>query len=200
MERSWKKDIILCGVGGQGTILASRLIASAAIHRDMPIRTAETIGMAQRGGSVFSHLRVGEGANSPLIAKGTADLIIAFEPGEAVRQLPWLKQGGAVVVNRRPVMPVSASIGKSEYDVQGMLDYLQQNVEHPIFVDGERAAKELGSSRVLNVVLLGAALRSGELGFSREDMETAVRQRVPQRFLELNLQALGWAGSVSLKS
>ena len=79
------KNIILCGVGGQGTILASRLIATAAMDKNIPIKTAETIGMAQRGGSVFSHLRLGEGTNSPLIGKGEVDLIIGFEPGETVR-------------------------------------------------------------------------------------------------------------------
>ena len=97
------KNIILCGVGGQGTILASRLIATAAMDKNIPIKTAETIGMAQRGGSVFSHLRLGEGTNSPLIGKGEVDLIIGFEPGETVRQLPFLKKGGAVVVSSRPV-------------------------------------------------------------------------------------------------
>ncbi len=187
-----KKDIILCGVGGQGTILASRLIAAAAMGRSVPIRTAETIGMAQRGGSVFSHLRLGEGVHSPLIAKGSADLIIGFEPGEAVRQLPFLKPDGTVVVNRRPVMPVSASIGLSAYQADDMLAYLRENVRHLVIVDGDRAAAELGSSKVLNVVLLGAAVKSGALGFSTEDMEQAIRMRVPEKFLELNKRALLW--------
>ena len=190
-----KKDIILCGVGGQGTILASRLIASAAMNRGVPILTAETIGMAQRGGSVFSHIRIGEGAHSPLIARGKADLIIGFEPGETVRQLPFLKPDGAVVVNCRPVMPVSASIGQSSYDAQEMLDYLKKNVQRLILVDGEQAARELGSSKTLNVVLLGAAMAGGELGFSGEEMEKAVAGRVPERFLELNRRALAWSAN-----
>lgn len=187
-----KKDIILCGVGGQGTILASRLIASAAMSLDLPILTAETIGMAQRGGSVFSHLRVGEGAHAPIMAKGMADLIIGFEPGEAVRQLPFLKPDGALVVNARPVMPVSASIGQSSYDAKEMLAYLQENVKKLTIVDGDKAAACLGSSKVLNVVLLGAAVQSGELGFSAEDMEKAIVQRVPEKFLDLNRRALAW--------
>ena len=186
------KNVILCGVGGQGTILASRLIASAAMKKDLPIKTAETIGMAQRGGSVFSHLRMGEGANSPLIAKGEADLIIAFEPGEAVRQLPFLKKGGAVVVSKRPVMPVSAMIGKSSYDAEGMIDYLKANVSQLIIVDADQAAKDLGSSKTLNVVLLGAAIRSGELGLSKEDIEDAIKERVPEKFWELNLDSITW--------
>ncbi len=186
------KNIILCGVGGQGTILASRLIAAAAMSRDIPIKTAETIGMAQRGGSVFSHLRMGEGANSPMIAKGEADLIIGFEPGEAVRQLPFLKKGGAVVVSKRPVMPVSAMIGKSTYDPEQMIAYLQEHTEHLTVVDADRAAEDLGSARTLNVVLLGAALRSGELGLEKEDLENAIKEKVPERFLEMNMKSLEW--------
>ena len=189
------KNIILCGVGGQGTILASRLIASAAMAADIPIRTAETIGMAQRGGSVMSHRRLGEGAGAPLVAKGEADLIIGFEPGETVRMMPYLKKGGAVVVSKRPVMPVSAMIGQSSYDAEAMLQYLRDNVEHLTIVDADKAAAELGSARTLNVVLLGAALRSGELGLTEEDLEGAVRERVPAKFLELNRRALAWAGT-----
>ena len=187
------KNIILCGVGGQGTILASRLIATAAMDKNIPIKTAETIGMAQRGGSVFSHLRLGEGTNSPLIGKGEVDLIIGFEPGETVRQLPFLKKGGAVVVSRRPVMPVSAMIGQTSYDAEAMVEYLKANVEHLTIVDADKAAQDLGSAKVLNVVLLGAAIRSGELGLSEEDMEKAVREKVPERFLKLNRKALAWS-------
>ncbi len=189
------RSIILCGVGGQGTILASRLIAAAALRRGIPIRTAETIGMAQRGGSVFSHIRLGEGVHSPLIPRGGADLIIGFEPGETVRQLPFLRPGGVVVTGSRPVMPVSASIGQSTYDAAAMLDYLRANVPNLTIVDGDRAAAELGSAKTLNVVLLGAALRSGALGFDAADLEAAVREKVPPKFLDLNLRALAWNGS-----
>lgn len=187
-----RKNIILCGVGGQGTILASRLIATAAMDRDIPIKTAETIGMAQRGGSVFSHLRLGEGTNSPLIGKGEVDLIIGFEPGETVRQLPFLKKGGAVVVSSRPVMPVSAMIGQSSYDPAQMIAYLKENVERLTIVDADKAAADLGSAKTLNVVLLGAALRSGELGLAEEDVEKAIKEKVPEKFWELNKRALTW--------
>ena len=186
------KNILLCGVGGQGTILASRLIASAAMAKGIPIKTAETIGMAQRGGSVFSHVRIGEGTNAPLIAKGDVDLIIGFEPGETVRQLPFLRKGGAVVVSRRAVMPVSAMIGQSSYDAEAMIRYLEEHVEHLTVVDADLAAEELGSARTLNVVLLGAALASGELGLTEEDLEGAIRERVPERFRDLNMRALAW--------
>lgn len=191
------KNIILCGVGGQGTILASRLIASACMNKDLPILTAETIGMAQRGGSVFSHVRIGEGANSPMIAKGQADLIIGFEPGETVRQLPFLRKGGAVVVSNRPVMPVSALVGKSGYDGAEMIRYLQAKVEHLTVVDADRAAGELNSTKTLNVVLLGAAMESGQLGLTKSDLEQAIRQRVPEKLWDLNLKSLEYCSKTN---
>ena len=189
------RNIILCGVGGQGTILASRLIAAAALRRGLPIRTAETIGMAQRGGSVCSHLRIGEGAHSPLVPKGCADLIIAFEPGEAVRMLPYLKADGAVVCATRPVMPVSASIGRTKYDAKAMLDHLKSNVLNLTLVDVDKAAERLGTAKALNVVLLGAAVASDALGFDVAEIEAAIREKVPAKFLELNLKALRICGT-----
>lgn len=187
------KNIVLCGVGGQGTVLASKLMAAAAMEKNIPVMTAETIGMAQRGGSVFSHLRMGEGIHSPLIAKGTADLIIGFEPGETVRMLPFLKKGGSVVVSSRPIMPVSASIGDAVYQAEDMIAYLKQKVTNLTVIDSEKAMKELGSSKVLNVVLLGAAVRSGELGLTLEDIQAAIRSRMPEKFQELNARALVYA-------
>ena len=103
-------DILLAGVGGQGTVLAAKVLAQAAQNKGWQVRTAETIGMAQRGGSVVSHVRIGEGAYSPLIAKGCADAIIAFEPAEAVRAFPYLKKGGSVTVSSSPVKPVTDSL------------------------------------------------------------------------------------------
>ncbi|MGI6094831.1 MAG: indolepyruvate oxidoreductase subunit beta [Lachnospiraceae bacterium] len=186
------KNIILCGVGGQGTVLASKLIAAAAMEKNIPVMTAETIGMAQRGGSVFSHLRMGEGLYSPLIGKGLADMIIGFEPGETVRMLPFLRKGGSVVVSSRAIMPVSATIGDSAYSAEDMINYLRQKVSHLTIIDSQKAACDLGSSKVLNVVLLGAAVRSGELGLTLEDIQTAIRNKVPEKFQKLNIRALAY--------
>lgn len=183
-------DIILCGVGGQGTILASKLIATAAMERGIVVKTAETIGMAQRGGSVFSHVRLGEGFACPLMARGMADLIIAFEPAEAVRQLPYLKPDGCVVVSTRPVVPVSAMTGGPAYDLDALLGYLRAQVGNLVEIDADAAAEELGSAKCLNVVLLGAAARAGALGLSCEDLRAALHRRLPARLWELNERAL----------
>ncbi|MCI1304718.1 MAG: indolepyruvate oxidoreductase subunit beta [Lachnospiraceae bacterium] len=183
------KNIVFCGVGGQGTVLASRLIAAAAMKEKKHVMTAETIGMAQRGGSVFSHMKIGE-ANSPLIGKGEADLIIGFEPGETVRQLPFLKKGGAVVTSIRPVQPVSAMIGRASYDSDAMIAYLKAHVDHLILVDADRALGEIGNPKVLNMVLLGAAMKTGAIGVDPADVEEAMRGRLPEKLWDVNVRAL----------
>ncbi len=186
------KNLILCGVGGQGTVLASRLISAAAMRRGIPVLSAETIGMAQRGGSVFSHLRMGEGLYSPMIALGEADLIIAFEPGEGARMLPYLKPEGRMIVSDRGVTPVTAALSPESYQPESMLDYLAQEAAHLTVVKSGLGLKEVGHPKVLNLILLGAALRSGALGLEEEDLEAAVAALVPERFREINLKALRW--------
>jgi len=186
------KNIILCGVGGQGTVLASRLISASAMARQIPVLSAETIGMAQRGGSVFSHVRMGEGLYSPMIARGEADLIIGFEPGEAVRQLPFLKPDGQMIVSSRPVMPVTAALSDTGYRAEAMLEYLSSRVSRLVVVDAEKALRDVGSPKVLNLILLGAALRAGALGLSAEDLKASVRRLIPEKFHALNFRALDY--------
>ncbi|MBR4575837.1 MAG: indolepyruvate oxidoreductase subunit beta [Clostridia bacterium] len=186
------KNIILCGVGGQGTVLASRLISSAAMSRRIPVLSAETIGMAQRGGSVFSHLRMGEGLYSPMIARGEADLILGFEPGEAVRLLPFLKPDGQMIVSSRPVMPVTAALSETGYRAEEMIAFLQSCVSRLTVVDAEQALREVGSPKVLNLILLGAAVHSGALGLEAGDLKDAVRRLIPEKFHELNFRALDY--------
>lgn len=184
------RSCLLCGVGGQGVVLASRLIAFAAMEQGNQVRTTETIGMAQRGGSVVSHVRMGEEIHSPQIPAGTADVLIAFEPGEAVRCLSYLKKSGVVITDSRIVKPVTASLGDSGYNGEEMLEYLRQHAGRLIVIDGEKICRAAGSAKVLNVALLGAAAGSGALGISPEEMEEAVRKNVKEKFIEMNLQAL----------
>ena len=184
------KSVILCGVGGQGTVLASKLISYAAMAKGEAVRSAETIGMAQRGGSVTSHIRIGEGAFSPLIPKGKADVMIAFEPAEAVRNLDYLRQDGVAVVSMKAVKPVTASLSSKEYEGQEMLDYLEHQVKRLVIVDGQQIMEELGSAKILNVILLGAAIGCHEIDISVEEIAQAIKEKVPERFYELNLRAL----------
>ena len=184
------KNIVLCGVGGQGTVLASKLIAAAAMKKGISVMSAETIGMAQRGGSVFSHIRLGEHLHSPMIAKGTADIIIGFEPAEAVRMLPYLKDNGQVIVSSHAIMPVTSTLSGADYDGKEIILYLKKVVNNLLDVDSEKACHELGSSKVLNILLLGAAISGGALGLTEEELREAIKDRLPEKFHDLNYRAL----------
>lgn len=184
------RNLLFSGVGGQGTILASKLVARAALARGLAVRSAETIGMAQRGGSVTSHIRIGEGAFSPLLPLGSADAIVGFEPAEAVRSLPYLREGGTVIVSVRAVPPVTASLSVTGYSGDAMIDYLKRAVARVIVVDGDAICAECGSPKVLNTALLGAASASGALGISLEELEAALRESVAERLVEMNVCAL----------
>ncbi len=184
------KNYLLCGVGGQGTVLAAKVIAEAAIARGEEVKTTETIGMAQRGGPVTSFVRTGENIHSPIIPLGTADAILGFEPGEVVRNLSYLKPGGTVVVNSKAQMPVTAALTGSDYNGKEMIGYLQKCGARVIIVDGEALCRECGSEKVLNVILLGAAIASGAVDVTAEEAEKALLSRLPEKLHELNRRAL----------
>lgn len=183
-------NYLLAGVGGQGTVLASRIIAQCAMNQGVNARTAETIGMAQRGGNVVSHVRIGEEVYSPLIPLKTADVIIGFEPGEAARCIDYLKAGGCVVVSNMAVKPVTDALSATNYDGGEMIQYLKAKASRVIVVDGARICDEAGSSKVLNLALLGAAIASGVLAYNQAEVESVIQDRIDPRFMELNLKAL----------
>ncbi len=172
---------MIAGVGGQGTVLASKLIAAAAIKKGFDVRTTETIGMAQRGGSVFGHVRVGDHVGdhvgghifSPIIPLGGADALIGFEPAETVRQLPFLRKDGSVIVYNSGNMD--------------MLQYLKENVQKLVVIEAQRMAAH--SVKTLNVFLLGAAIQSGILPFDAETLKAVLTEMLPERFLEMNLKS-----------
>lgn len=197
-----KFDILIAGVGGQGTVLASRLIAAAAIRQGSFARTSETIGMSQRGGCVVSHVRIGSENAGSIIPMAGADMMIAFELSEAARSLPRLKKEGCCIVNTQIIKPVSASLGTSKYDIDEITGFLKSNAGHIHFIDGYSLANEAGSVKAVNVVLLGAAAAAGRLPFSRESIEQAITENVPQKYRELNQKAfkLGYDCIIRKKS
>lgn len=183
------KDILICGVGGQGTVLASKVIAAAAMNCGHTAHSAETIGMAQRGGSVTSHVRIGKDVYSPLIPKGNADLILAFEPAEAVRCLPYLKKDGTVIVSGTPVKPVSAALNDTGYDGAEMLAYLKTKCGC-LAIDAENVCAPFGSLRCLNIIILGAAAGTGKLWSNAEDaVLQEIENRLPAKFADTNKEA-----------
>lgn len=192
-------NCILAGVGGQGIVLASKLIAQSALNKGKKVRTAETIGMAQRGGCVVSHLRIGDEIHSPLIPLKSADVIIGFEPAEAVRSLAYLKETGTVIVSQKPIKPVTDSLSNTEYDGNEMLEYLSSHVKRLLVVRNETIFAACGTPKVLNIALLGAAVSAGALGISMEDMEKSIRENLPQRLIDTNLKALRTGALTALK-
>jgi len=190
-------NFILAGVGGQGTVLASRLIARAAMSRGMKVRTSETIGMAQRGGCVVSHVRIGKEIHSPLIPLGCADVIIGFEPAEAVRCLPYLKKDGTVIVSNKAIKPITDSLSKTDYSSDEMLKYLGKKVRNLVVLDADKIMSECGSPKVLNTALLGAVAEAGIFGFSAEDLKKIIKENLPEKFVDLNIKAL-YAGAAAI--
>ncbi len=182
-------NCLICGIGGQGTVLASKLIAHAAIAAGYSVRTAETIGMAQRGGSVFSHVRIGEDIASPLIPIGCADALLAFEPAEAVRALPFLKKGGFVLVCDRAQKPVSGTLQGGSYSAEDMITYLQRVTPRVRVFEAQRYFAAGGTPKTLNTALLGAASACGIFPFEPETLLDALKTVLPEKYFEINYQS-----------
>lgn len=181
-----KLDLLITGVGGQGAILASDIIGKAAVTAGISIRAAETHGMAQRGGSVVNHIRVGNDYGSMIPKKG-ADLLLALEPMEAVRYLDFLKDGGVVIVNTQPIIPVTVTSDLTKYpEVPDILEFLSEKYIVKAF-NADELAYEAGSRLAMNVVMVGAV--SGYLPIPKEIILESVKALVPQKTIEVNLRA-----------
>lgn len=181
-----KLDLLLTGVGGQGAILASDIIGKAAVISGLPIRAAETHGMAQRGGSVVNHIRLGTDLGSMIPKKG-ADIMLALEPMEAVRYLDFLKDGGVIIVNTQPIIPVTVTSGLAKYpEVKEILDVLSEKYVVKAF-NADELAYEAGSRLAMNVTMVGAV--SGYLPISKEALIESVKALVPQKTIEINIRA-----------
>lgn len=181
-------DFTLVGVGGQGTILASDVLAQVALEVGLDAKKSEVHGMAQRGGSVISHVRWGQRVFSPLIGRGEADFLLAFERLEALRYVGWLKPGGVAIVNDQAIPPVSVSSGGAEYPSdEHVRDIFAAVTPSLHLVPGIRLAGELGNARVNNVILLGAL--STFLDVDTAVWKSVIESRVPPRYAEINLKA-----------
>lgn len=176
--------VLLVGVGGQGTILAGSLLAMAAADAGLDVKVSEIHGMSQRGGSVSTVVRMGSKVESMVADPGCADVIVAFESVEALRAQDYLREGGKMFVNDEVIVPVSVAIGNFEMpeDIEGKLDELGA-----VRIPAGQIAREVGSPRSTNVVLVGAL--STALPFSVEDWEDAISRRVPPKTVEANLKA-----------
>jgi indolepyruvate ferredoxin oxidoreductase beta subunit len=179
-------DVLMAGVGGQGTILATRVLAQAAQEAGYDIKVSEIHGMAQRGGSVVTQVRLGKKVFSPLIPAGGADVVLAFEKLEGLRLLPALQPGGTIIINEQEIPPVPVLAGVAEYPAN-IVEYIRSAVSDVMAVNALEIAEKCGNPKAANMVLLGAMAR--RLPFGLEVWEKALAARIPARLLEVNQAA-----------
>ncbi len=180
------KSVMIVGVGGQGTLLTSRLLGNVMLSQGYDVKVSEVHGMSQRGGSVVTYVRYGQEIASPIITQGQADMILAFEQLEAARWLPYLKEGGDLIVNTQQIDPMPVVTGVAEYPT----DVMEQLEKQPIrltALDALSLAEQAGSVKAVNVVLVGVMAKRTDM--PKEVWLEAVKQTVPPKFLDLNLKA-----------
>ena len=184
-------NILLVGVGGQGTILASELLARVLLAAGFDVKKSEVHGMAQRGGRVVSHVRFGKKVYSSLIVRGEADILVGFEMAETLRSLDWLSSGGRVLAERKAILPYTSQVGEAPYPFDA-LDRVRDAGFDLTVVDGEALAEKTGEKKTANVVLMGALARY--LPVERSTWEETIKKNMPEKLVKMNLEAfeLGW--------
>ena len=179
-------NILISGVGGQGVLLTSKIIAEAALLTGLDVKQSEVHGMAQRGGSVLSQVRFGDKVFSPIVSEGEADLLIGFEPLETARYLHFLKDDGVVIYNTRSIGTIGVSIAAEKYPAD-INTVIKERVKTALLFDGTKLAVSAGDKRTLNLVLLGAALAF--LPLKESVVLDAIKNTVPKKALEMNQKA-----------
>ena len=179
------QNIMVVGVGGQGTLLTSRIIGKTALSFGLDVKLSEVHGLAQRGGSVVTFVRFGETVREPVVEEGNADILISFEKLEALRYAHFLKKDGKIIVNDCKIEPMTVVTGVATYP-ENIIDELKQNHKVTV-INGNDVAKELGNPKVLNSVVLGAAAK--EIGFNKEDWIAVIEKTVPVKTIEINIKA-----------
>ncbi len=181
--------LVIVAVGGQGNLLASRVLGEAALEAGIPFRMSEIHGMAQRGGVVESALVFGQ-ACSPIISDGEADLLLGFEPAETLRAIARCHAGATVVTNTAPLPPFTVAIGRGRYpDLDAMLALIRAKTARLTAIDGAALARKAGNAMALNMVMIGALARTGALPFAAADLQTAIRNKTRAAFAAANLSA-----------
>lgn len=183
-------NLLVSGVGGQGNILASDIISEVAMAAGYDVKKTDTLGMAQRGGSVISHVRIAQEVYSPLIREGEVDILLAFEKLEAARWGYYLRPGGVAIINNHALPPLSVSIGNERYPSdEDITKILGRSTDRVYFVEGTRRARELGNVRALNIFMLGCV--SHLLPFKINDWKAVISEHLKPNILQINLTAFG---------
>lgn len=179
------KNILLVGVGGQGTILASKILSEGLTEAGYDVKMSEIHGMSQRGGNVSTQIRYGKEVFSPIVGKGEADIIVAFEKMEALRWVEFLKEGGKIIINDFEIPSVPIQQGKATYP-QGIIEELSAKAQVFVFKAGE-IAEELGNRKTMNIVLLGAMVKAMDM--ADVDWEEVIKANVKKDFIDINIKA-----------
>jgi len=179
-------SILIAGVGGQGTLLTSQVLGAAAMKAGYDVKMSEVHGMAQRGGSVVTYVRIGKNVNSPVIEKGRADILLCFEKLEALRWIDYAKEDGTVIVNDQRIDPMPVIIGSVKYP-EGVIEKLSARFPNVLPVKALDAARELGNIKVLNIVMLGLMAKNTDIPV--ETWHEAIRETVKEKFVDLNIKA-----------
>ncbi|MEM4187787.1 MAG: indolepyruvate oxidoreductase subunit beta [Candidatus Hadarchaeum sp.] len=184
-------NLIIAGVGGQGSVLASHMVAMAAIRDGLRARVGETFGAAMRGGAVASHVRIGEDVNAPLVPRGGAEIVLAMEPLEGLRNVvDFMAKGGLLLTNTHEWLPVNVNIGRAKYpSMEQIRDAVTKLGGKIIEIDGTSLAQQAGNVRTLNVVMLGALAATKRLPFSTETLRQVITENVPRKTIDMNLKA-----------
>jgi indolepyruvate ferredoxin oxidoreductase beta subunit len=184
-------NILIVGVGGQGTILASRVLAGAVQMTGQDVKVSEIHGMAQRGGSVVTQVRYGKKVAAPIIPEGEVDIVLAFEKLEALRWLPYLKKNGSMIINDQRIDPMPVVVGTAQYP-SDVPDIIKKELKEVFIINGLGKAVEAGNAKAVNVVLLGLLARY--LKIDKQTWLDVIRETVPSKLLEVNLKAFeaGW--------
>lgn len=179
-------SVLIAGVGGQGTLLTSRILGDAAVKAGYDVKVSEVHGMAQRGGSVITYVKIGDRVNSPVIEKGEADILLCFEKLEALRWLDYSGEDGMVIVNDQRIDPMPVIVGREKYP-DDVITRLKSGRKNVFVIDALKAAKELGNIKVLNVVMVG--FLAAKTNIQKEIWYEAIRETVKEKFVDLNLKA-----------
>lgn len=190
-------NLIIAGIGGQGSILASRIVADAALRvgrgttKDLKVRVGETFGAAMRGGSVASHVRIGSDVGGPLVPENTAQAVLALEPLEGLRVgVPYLAPGGVVVLNTAEVMPIDVKVGAATYPKLDEIKAALESLEARVFlIDATSLAVQAGNAKTVSAVMLGAWAKLADLPFDLEHLKEALKGRVPLKTIDTNMNA-----------
>lgn len=179
------RNIMIVGVGGQGTLLTSRILGGITVENGYDVKLSEVHGMAQRGGSVVTYVRYGEKVTEPIVEEGQADVLIAFEKLEALRYAHFLKKDGVIIVNDQKIDPMPVVTGVAKYP-EGIIEHLSEKYK-VISVDAQKEALELGNSRVFNVIILGVA--ASKMDFEKEQWIEVIKKKVPPKTIDINVKA-----------